>query len=122
MKKVPNYLTKALCSVCIVLLVLALSGCTGKKSGSTANQAKAQTEVKGKPGKEESRNAKKEKQLKRDREKLYGMRSEYRELARQVMNTPDPMERSRISDKMDRLNRRIGDLETEMLQKYGKAY
>ena len=38
------------------------------------------------------------------------------------MNTPDPIERSRISDRMDRLNRRIGDLETEMLQRYGKAY
>ena len=101
------------------LLTLAATGCTGKKSGSTGNKAKVQTEVSGKPGKEESR---KEKQLKRDREKLYGMRSEYRELARQVTNIPDPMERSRISDKMDRLNRRIGDLETEMFQKYGKAY
>ena len=103
-------------------MTLSVAGCTGKKSSSSGNKAKAHTEVNGKSEKSESKKAKEDKRLERDRERLYSMRSEYRELARKVMNTPDPMERSRISDRMDRLNRRIGDLETEMLQRYGKAY
>lgn len=117
-------MTNKLVSIILMcLLAIATAGCGGKKGGnSLGSKAKAQTEVSGKSEKAESKKAKEDKQLERDRERLYSMRREYRELAREVMNTPDPMERSRISDKMDRLNRRIGDLEVEMLQKYGKAY
>lgn len=105
--------------ILLCLSALAVTGCGSKKSGSSKDRAKAQTEINGKTEKSE---AKENKRLEMDREKLYSMRREYRELARKVMNTPDPMERSRISDKMDRLNRQIGDLEVEMLQKYGKPY
>ena len=109
--------------ILICLLAIASAGCGGKKgSNPSINKAKTQTEINSKPEKSESKKAKEEKQLERDRKKLYDMRHEYMELTRKVMNTPDPMERSRISDKMDRLNRQIGDLETEMLQKYGKPY
>ena len=114
---------KTISFIVICLLAVAVAGCGGKKGGSSqSNKAKAQTEVSGKSEKPESRKAKEEKQLERDRKKLYDMRHEYMELTRKVTNTPDPMERSRISDRMDRLNRQIGDLEVEMLQKYGKAY
>lgn len=107
----------------VVLFSFSLSGCGGKKgSNPPDNKAKAQTEVSGKSEKSGSKKEKEDKRLERDREKLYSMRRDYMELARKVMNTPDPMERSRISDKMDRLNRQIGDLEVEMLQKYGKVY
>ncbi|MBR5074163.1 MAG: hypothetical protein IKX26_02920 [Bacteroidales bacterium] len=104
------------------LLTFSVAGCTGKKSSSSGNKAKAQTEISGRSEKSESKKEKEEKQLEKDRKKLYDMRSEYMELTRKVMNTPDPIERSRISDKMDRLNRQIGDLEVEILQKYGKPY
>ena len=118
--KVAAHKTSIILLAC--LLTLAMAGCGGKKSSSSKDRAKAQTEINAKTEKSESKNAKEDKRLERDRERLYSMRREYRELARKVMNTPDPMERSRISDKMDRLNRRIGDLEVEMLQKYGKAF
>ena len=114
---------KSVSIILMCLLAIATAGCGGKKGGNPlGSKAKAQTEVSGKSEKSESKKAKEDKRLERDRERLYSMRSEYRELARKVMNTPDPMERSRISDEMDRLNRQIGDLEVEMLQKYGKAY
>ncbi|MBP5391235.1 MAG: hypothetical protein J6Y40_04040 [Bacteroidales bacterium] len=105
------------------LLILALSGCGGKKSERSANNsAGTQTEVSSKSDKSDSRKAKEEKQLEKDRKKLYDMRREYREMAKELDYIPDPMARSRHSDKMDRLNRQIGDLEVEMLQKYGKPY
>ena len=114
---------KSVSIILMCLLAITTAGCGGKKgSNPLGNKAKAQTEVRGKSEKSGSKKVKEDKRLERDRERLYSMRSEYRELARKVMNTPDPMERSRISDRMDRLNRRIGDLETEMLQRYGKAY
>ena len=114
---------KSVSIILMCLLAITTAGCGGKKgSNPLGNKEKAQTEVSGKSEKSESKKAKEDKRLERDRERLYSMRSEYRELARKVMNTPDPIERSRISDRMDRLNRRIGDLESEMLQKYGKAY
>lgn len=105
------------------LLAIASAGCGGKKgSDPSSKKTKARTEINSKPEKSESKKAKEEKQLEKDRKKLYDMRSEYMELTRKVLNTPDPIERSRISDKMDRLNRQIGDLEVEILQKYGKPY
>lgn len=122
MKTVSYYLSKSVTALCVLLAVLALSGCSGKKSSPSKNMYKAQTEVSGKSEKSESKKAKEDKQLEKDRKKLYKMRSEYNEMIRELDYIPDPMERSRHSDKMDRLNRQIGEQERYMLQKYGKPF
>lgn len=122
MKKVSYYLAKVSCAVCSLILVAAISGCSGKKYGKATNNANANTEVSGQDSKSESQKAKEEDQMEKDRQKLYEMRRQYREMARELDYIPDPRERSRHSDKMQSLNQQIGDLEIYMLQKYGKPF
>ena len=121
MKNVSYYLAKVSCAVCSLILIAAISGCSGKKSGKPAGKENAKTEVSDK-AKSESKKAKEEDQMEKDRQKLYDMRRQYREMARELDYIADPMKRSRHSDKMQSLNQQIGDFEIYMLQKYGKPF
>ena len=117
--------------ICLIAIVVA--GCGGKKGGSSQSskakaqtevngKAKGQSEVRGKSERPETRQEKLQKQYKKDSERLEKLHKEYRELLLKVTNTPDPRERERISDRMDRINREAEELQSKMYRLYGRMY
>lgn len=128
-----NMKNKTISFIVICLLAVAVAGCGGKKGGNSqsskakaqtevSGKAKAQSEVRGKSERPETRQEKLQKQYKKDSERLEKLHKEYRELLLKVTNTPDPRERERISDRMDRINREAEELQSKMYRLYGRMY
>ena len=114
---------KAILIICAAFLLLGACKSSGsKKADKTDRRSKIENTKASKSKDNNKKTDSRAEKIEQARKEMRELKKEYDALFLQMTRTPDPMERSKISDKMESIDRKAENLSKYLMQETGFPY